>query len=80
MLHGEVCIVVMQAQLNGQNLCYLRICCKQVANASNAMNFLIMNDCAYLSAAGDKAEFMYSVFAVDKELQFNSSWYQTCSE
>jgi hypothetical protein len=47
-------------------------------HAANAMNFLIMKlhkaiMVPALSAAGDKAEFLYSAFAGVKMLPFNSS-------
>jgi hypothetical protein len=44
--------------------------CHELFNHEASRN----NYCACLSAAGNKAEFMYSVFAVVKMLQFNSSY------
>jgi hypothetical protein len=47
--------------------------------AANAMNYLFNHEAsqskygACLSAAGDKAEFLYSAFAEVEMLQFNSS-------
>jgi hypothetical protein len=53
----------------------VHVCCWRAANAFELFNHEASqsNYCAFLSAAGNQAEFMYSNFAAVEMLQFNSS-------
>jgi hypothetical protein len=63
----------LPAQFNGQSLCYLCIFVIGMQRMPFNHDVSQSNYGACLSAASNKAEFLYSAFADVKMLQFNSS-------